>query len=36
MRNGVAHRGKQILRKRSWTAGVSDYAAHVVGSTLKS
>jgi glycosyltransferase involved in cell wall biosynthesis len=35
MRNGVAHRGEQIRRKCSWTACVSDYAAHVVGSILK-
>ena len=36
MRNRVAHRCKQIRRKRTRTAGVSDYAAHLLGPVVKS
>jgi hypothetical protein len=36
MRNGIAHGREQIGRKSTGTAGVSDYAAHVLGSTFKS
>ena|ERR1700679_1173200 len=35
MRNGIAHCCKQIRRNCARTAGVSDYAAHLVGSALK-
>jgi glycosyltransferase involved in cell wall biosynthesis len=35
MSDGIAHGGKQTRGKRTRTAGVSDYAAHLVGSDLK-